>query len=275
MLFQQNSQHPLSFERSCTDPFLFKNTSCAGLELPKVNRTSTPLNEEIKKSYKVFTYDSNDIIAPAPKKPHHCSEHTGVYKYRNTRASSPWSLSTLDEDSDEDTFEADLKAELPDWSAESDAYAELLQIVNNGSPKSYQSGEDVPFGVSIEKQIPVRSIQPIPIGRNGTKLYNYHDSATHGVQNFSQLFGQSPICRTQNPLPLDSMFSPEVISKTSMYNSQYGLGVNSKDGITNSKPHAGLVHSNQQGLPLSFHKIHSRPRSLSVGARSGKAGVTF
>ncbi|KAK9765602.1 hypothetical protein K7432_005923 [Basidiobolus ranarum] len=280
MFFQQSPQRQLPFDRACADTFLTKShsslslsTTSVGLDIPKVNRAPTPLNSETKKPYKIFMYDSNDIIAPAPKKPHQCNE-VKVYKC-GPRSLSPWGLSTLDEDSDEDTFEADLKSKLPDWNAESDAFAELLQIVHNKSPKTSQ--DPLP-DLSEEDSVSLGTVQPMAIINKGIELEAILDDSTSGDLDLNQFLGRSPISRTQNPLPLDSMFSPQTASPCiSSGNSRSGLTAISNTNNTELKTTGSSVHSYNLGrpLPLSFHRLHARPRSHSVGARSGKAGLTF
>ncbi|ORY07979.1 hypothetical protein K493DRAFT_295215 [Basidiobolus meristosporus CBS 931.73] len=267
MLFQHTTQRQLPFGGSCGSPVKSKNSSL-DLDLPRFNRLPTPLNGDIKLPYKFLAYDSNDIIAPAPKKPH-CGDQN-MYKPGPTRASSTWSLSTLDEDSDEDTFEADLKAKLPEWTAENDAYVELLQIVNNGSPKTFYTAPDSSVEFPTDRRPTFEAAQPMSIEKKQRRL---DDCGDHTI-GYGELLGRSPICRTQNPLPLDSMFSLKDISPevTMRYPPNESTAM-ARGNTSEIKSNASLIRANP--LALSFRKIHLRPRSLSVGARSGQAGGTF
>ncbi|ORY03970.1 hypothetical protein K493DRAFT_62533 [Basidiobolus meristosporus CBS 931.73] len=260
MIFQQPSQSQLTLDRPNAEPFVSKS--------PLATYAPVPLKSELKKHYRSFIHASEDIIAPAPKKPTQCCE-SSVYT-SNASSFSPWGLSTLAEDSDEESFEVDLKSKIPTWNSENDAYAELLQIVRKNGQ---QDSRENPLDSLYENCISQTEVEPMRIVNRGLELDDMDEMFPADSSFSSDIFGRSPICRTQNPLPLDMMFSPKMsTSNISLVNPHPDLGA-----IPNTGDSEQLTHSCNFGrpLPLSFHKLNVRRRSLSVGARSGKIGITF
>ncbi|ORX83258.1 hypothetical protein K493DRAFT_320290 [Basidiobolus meristosporus CBS 931.73] len=181
------------------------------------------------------------ILAPSPKKMSYrggsiCSEHDDFF---------PWELPTLSEDSDEDSYDGDSLSEHSEADESSEAFAELFSIIHK--PASPLFHDD----------------------RN--ELFDLHDTDDSDSQGPCDYLCRSPISRTQNPLPLDTMFHN--IPENQVYNSGH-LDVANESGSTLSAAFSKL-DVNDRPINASFEKLRVRPRSHSVGAKPVKRGVMF
>ncbi|ORX90342.1 hypothetical protein K493DRAFT_340070 [Basidiobolus meristosporus CBS 931.73] len=187
-------------------------------------------------------HQNSPILAPSPKK----------MTYRAGSFSSDCddyflgALPTLAEDSDEDSFDGDSISEHSDNSESNEAFAELFSIIHKPSSRFNEDQFDTEhFEESIDEQ------------------------------SSCDYFGRSPISRTQNPLPLDTMFynGGSNASKVKVYNPSYYSATHKPSHV--ASPAFSKTTVDSQPMHLSFEKLRIRPRSHSVGAKPGKCGVIF
>ncbi|ORX98839.1 hypothetical protein K493DRAFT_313464 [Basidiobolus meristosporus CBS 931.73] len=190
-------------------------------------------------------YQESQILAPSPKK----------MIYRGGSFSSdndeylPWSLPLLDEDSDEDSFDGDSLSDQHESDDSGEAFAELFNIIHKSSAPSS------------------------PLFGDYSKLSEHSSTLNHlsTEQGITEYLGRSPIFRTQNPLPLDTMFSKSgaETAHDRLYRpaavAPFDVNLLRTPPLTEKSP----------SLHLTFEKLPPRPRSYSAGARPDQSGITF
>ncbi|KAK9763325.1 hypothetical protein K7432_010106 [Basidiobolus ranarum] len=223
---------------------------CSAQSIPTKPFRPSPLNN-------VSDEQHSPILAPSPKK---MMYRAGSFSSEVDDCFS-WTLPNLDEDSDEDSFDSDSLSDQVDGDDSGEAFAELFKIIHKPSAPSSPR-----FGVC--------NIKP-------SEVATLDDFAEK--QGFCEYLGRSPIFRTQNPLPLDTMFykcGPAAASNVKIYepchSSNTTTHLNIADPSIEASP-AGLpqMTANKSAINHSFEKCQPRPRSYSVGARPDQSGSMF
>ncbi|GES91477.1 hypothetical protein GLOIN_2v1776651 [Rhizophagus clarus] len=273
-----------SFDRTCNIPPRSSSTSperSSNKETIPRTCSSTPPSP----SYNDKVCDLPSIVAPCPKKALYA--YAGHLLNNNfspvlPNLQSPWGLSSVQEDMEDDPMFESTVDLLESMSDEALACAELMEIMEHEHEDEEESA--ITENVNDSSYTHTRAIE---IEQTRQKLAPR--PVRLAIDNSHLIFGSSPITRAHNPLPMDSCFSP---SKRHHHQAQpypsrptlhQATNIQRKlcDAVADMNVSGGSYDDSAQPPPLSkaskaaiLLRISEggRRRSLSVGSAGFKPG---